>query len=119
MHTLTTGNAPRGPGHVPRGATMREWKDITTQGSYQYKPSKKGNGNIEQRKSRPDTLNLDGGQSVDMGITRDNGHTDRIASQLPHPWGVSNIIFAGGGQQNEAKEISIKDKKASESCNLM
>lgn len=123
MHTLTTGNAPRGTGH---GATMKEWQDITTQGSYQYKPNKKGKGKekekekIKEREKRPSTLNLDGGMSVDMGITRGNGRTDRIASELQNPAEVPNIIFAGGDQQkNGGKEISIKGKGASESCNTM
>ena len=117
MHTLTTGNAPRGgTDHPPRGATMNEWQDITTQGSYQYKPDKKKAGNIKQRNQRPSTLNLDGGKSVYMGITRGNEETNQIASQQPNPTGVSNIIFAGGGQENEGKEISIegiKDKPPS------
>lgn len=118
MHTLTTGDAPRGE---DRGATMKEWQDITTQGSYQYKPSKKGKEKIKERKKRPSTLNLDGGMSVDMGITRGKGQQiNRIASERQNPAEVPNIIFAGGDQQkNEGKEISIKGKGASESCNPM
>lgn len=113
MHTLTT-DGPRGS----HGATMREWQDITTQGSSQYKPDEKGENKIKKRKKRPSTLNLDGGWSVEMGITRGNGHTDPIASGQNSTL-VSNIIFAGGDRQNEGKEISIKGKKASESCELM
>lgn len=112
MHTLTTGNAPRGgTDHRPRGATMKEWQDITTQGSYQYKPDEKKAGNITQRKQRPSTLNLDGGGSVYMGITRGNEPINQIASEKPNPTAVSNIIFAGGGQENEGKEISIEGIK--------
>lgn len=110
MHTLTTGDATRGT--TDHGATMKEWQDITTQGSYQYKPSKKGKEKekIKEREKRPSTLNLDGGMSVDMGITRGNGHTDRIASERQNPAEVPNIIFAGGDQQeNKGKEISIED----------
>ena len=112
MHTLTPADSPRGSG----GATMGEWQDITTQGSYQYKPDKKGKKETEEK--RPSTLNLDGGNSLDMGITRGNGHTDRIAS-VRNPALVSNMIFAGGDRQNKGKKISIKGEKASESCELM
>ena len=121
MHTLTTGDATRGT--TDHGATMKEWQDITTQGSYQYKPSKKGKEKekIKEREKRPSTLNLDGGMSVDMGITRGKGQQiNRIASERQNPAEVPNIIFAGGDQQeNKGKEISIKGKGASESCNTM
>lgn len=138
MHTLTTGNAPRGKNLItganyePHGATMEEWKNITTIGSdinnSSTREEKKGKGkekdkkyDLKKGKIRPDTLNLDGGGSVYMGITRGNGQTDKIACQRAYPPEISNIIFAGGGQENEGKEISIKktEKNESKSCNLM
>ncbi len=55
---------------------LQKSNTLTTQGSYQYKPNKKGKEkekekkkeNIKERQKRPSTLNLDGGMSVDMGI---------------------------------------------------
>lgn len=109
MHTITSGGKRRDPKN--RGATMKEWQEIVTQGSYQYGENEGSNkkGAMKETQTRPNTLNLDGGGSVYMGIKKGSGMHTTIASGAQTGEAqrkIPNIVFAGGQNKNGG-EVTI------------
>lgn len=114
MHTVTTGGVRD---EKTRGATMEGWQKIVTQGSYQYgkdEGSDEENA-IKQTQTRPNTLNLDGGGSVYMGIKNGSGmHTIASGAQTGEAQRkIPNIVFAGG-ENDKGGEVTIVPNQGSQ-----